>query len=221
METTQLSPRKPRIDGVESRRSILDAAARLATTHGLQGLSIGELATHIGMSKSGLYAHFKSKEELLLATIARAAEIFEEDVARNVPVDAHGLARVFALSEAFLDHLARRVFPGGCFFATTFAEFAVHPGRVRDRILEVKAVWLGQFVAALEQAQCAGEIAADADVEQLVFEITSVLFSANFTWIISEEPAVLEQARVGVRHALERVKVQPRDERLPGILKLS
>src|SRR5215472_1853086 len=74
------APRKPRADGIASRGAILNAAARLATTRGLEGLSIGDLAQHIGMSKSGLYAHFKSKEELELATVETAAEIFERDV---------------------------------------------------------------------------------------------------------------------------------------------
>src|SRR6478609_9902814 len=105
-----LAERKSRADGIESRRTILDAAARLATTHGLEGLSIGELARHIGMSKSGLYAHFKSKEELELATIDAAAEIFVNDVIRRVPDSVRGVARVMALSEAFFQHLARRVF---------------------------------------------------------------------------------------------------------------
>src|SRR6187401_3370881 len=99
--------RKPRDDGQKSRRTILDAAARLATTHGLEELSIGELAQHIGMSKSGLYAHFKSKEELELATIDAAAEIFETDVIRRVPESVRGVDRVMALSEAFFQHLAR------------------------------------------------------------------------------------------------------------------
>src|SRR3954465_15408653 len=90
---------KPRADGVESRRAILTAAASLATTRGLEGLSIGELAQHIGMSKSGLYAHFKSKEELELATIDTAAEIFESDVIRHVPELPGGLTRVRALTE--------------------------------------------------------------------------------------------------------------------------
>src|SRR6187401_3036618 len=108
--------RKPRADGVESRRAILHAAANLATTRGLEGLSIGELAQHIGMSKSGLYAHFKSKEELELATIETAAEVFENDVVRKIPEKVRGIARVTALSEAFFQHLARRVYPGGCFF---------------------------------------------------------------------------------------------------------
>src|ERR1700752_4314489 len=84
--------RKPRDDGQKSRRTILDAAARLATTHGLEELSIGDLAQHIGMSKSGLYAHFKSKEELELATIDTAAEIFHGDVIDKVPKSLRGLA---------------------------------------------------------------------------------------------------------------------------------
>src|SRR5256714_787169 len=90
--------RKPRDDGLRSRHAILDAAARLATTHGLEELSIGDLAQHIGMSKSGLYAHFKSKEELELATIDAAAEVFENDVIRQVPESPRGTARVMALA---------------------------------------------------------------------------------------------------------------------------
>src|SRR5947208_12442294 len=106
--------RKPRADGVQSRRAILRAAAQLATTRGLEGLSIGELAQHIGMSKSGLYAHFKSKEELELATIETAAEVFDRDVLGPASESPGGLKRVLALSEAFLQHLEKRVFPGGC-----------------------------------------------------------------------------------------------------------
>src|SRR6516225_8288857 len=101
LDAGKLAGRKPRADGVESRRTILLAAAELATTRGLEGLSIGELAQHIGMSKSGLYAHFKSKEELELATIETAAGIFEDDVLRKVPESVRGFARVMALSEAF------------------------------------------------------------------------------------------------------------------------
>src|SRR5262245_40747038 len=107
------SGRKRRADGVESRRAILHAAATLATTRGIEGLSLGELAQHIGMSKSGLFAHFKSKEELELATIETAAEVFTAEVLRPAADSPDGLARVAALSEAFLGHLERRVFPGG------------------------------------------------------------------------------------------------------------
>jgi AcrR family transcriptional regulator len=197
--------RKPRDDGQRSRRAILDAAARLATTRGLEGLSIGELAQHIGMSKSGLYAHFKSKEELELATIDTAAEIFEIDVIRRVPESLRGTARVMALSEAFFQHLARRVYPGGCFFATVGAQLAPRPSRARDRVSKLQEAWIAQFIAALRQARDDGEIQPAADLDQLAFEITAMLFRANFAWIMTEEDRVLNQARVGIRGILSRV----------------
>jgi AcrR family transcriptional regulator len=197
--------RKPRADGVESRRTILLAAANLATTRGLEGLSIGELAQHIGMSKSGLYAHFKSKEELELATIETAAEIFERDVLGPAGGSPGGLGRVLALSEAFFGQLERRVFPGGCFFATVSVQLASRPGRPRDRVMELQRRWVEQFAEALNRAVAGGELPRDTDIDQLVFEITAMMIRANFAWIVSGETHVLEQARMGIRHALERV----------------
>jgi AcrR family transcriptional regulator len=196
--------RKPRTDGVESRREILLAAANLATTRGLEGLSIGELARHIGMSKSGLYAHFKSKEELELATIEAAVDIFEKEVL-SVAQGSRGLGRVIALSEAFLKHLERRVFPGGCFFATVSAELASRPGRARDRVLEMQRQWLEQFSAALRQAADSGELPQGADIDQAVFEMTAMMVRANFSWIVTEDTRVLDQARIGIRHVVERI----------------
>jgi AcrR family transcriptional regulator len=181
------------------------AAANLATTRGLEGLSIGELAQHIGMSKSGLYAHFKSKEELELATIETAAEIFEKDVLGPASESPGGLKRVMALSEAFFSHLAKRVFPGGCFFATVAAQLASSPGRVRDRVMEVQKQWFVHFAEALGQAQDEGELPRDADIDQLVFEITAMMVRANFTWIVTGDTRVLDRARIGIRHILERV----------------
>lgn len=202
--------RKVRDDGLKSRRAILDAAARLATCHGLQELSIGDLAQHIGMSKSGLYAHFKSKEELELATIDAAAEVFENDVIRQVPESPRGTARVMALAEAFLQHLARRIYPGGCFFATVGAQLAARPSRARDRVAQLQAAWIAQFIAALHQACDDGDIQPDSDLDQLAFEITAMLFRANFAWIMTEDERVLNQARVGIRGVLSRVVVNIR-----------
>ncbi len=208
-------PRKPRADGIESRRAILDAAARLATVRGLEGLSIGDLAQHIGMSKSGLYAHFKSKEELELATIETAAQIFVEDVIHKVPPTLEGLARVDALCEAFFQHLVRRIFPGGCFFATLAAQLAPRPGRVRDRIMQMQSLWIAQFKRALNQARLAGDLPRDVDRDQLAFEITAMLFRANFAWIVAEDESVLDQARLGVKHVLAHAsqEIRPRAQR--------
>ncbi len=202
--------RKPRADGIAARRAILDAAARLATVRGLVGLSIGDLAQHIGMSKSGLYAHFKSKEELELATIETAAEIFESDVIERVDRSVRGIARVHALTEAFLQHLARRIFPGGCFFATVAAQLAPQPGPVRDRVMHLQSVWVAQFLLALLQARQAGDLPRDADLDQLAFEITAMMFRANFAWIVTEDQHILDQARVGVRNVLSRAAEKTR-----------
>jgi AcrR family transcriptional regulator len=202
------SARKPRADGIQSRRTILDAAARLATVEGLEGLSIGNLAQHIGMSKSGLYAHFKSKEELELATIDTAAEIFAADVIQKVAPSDRGIDRVTALCEAFFQHLLRRIFPGGCFFATVAAQLASHPGRARDRVMRLQSTWVAQFVHALRQACAAGDLPRDTDLSQLAFEITAMLFRANFAWIVTEDDGVLDQARLGVKHVLARAAQQ-------------
>jgi AcrR family transcriptional regulator len=204
-ETPATGGRKPRADGIVSRGVILNAAARLATTRGLDGLSIGDLAQHIGMSKSGLYAHFKSKEELELATIETAAEIFQKDVIDKVPESLGGLPRISALTDAFLQHLERRIFPGGCFFATVTAQLAPHPGRTRDRVMQVQAAWVEQFTSALCQAREGGQIPRDADLDQMAFEITAMMLRANFAWILTEDKCVLEQARAGVENVLSRV----------------
>jgi AcrR family transcriptional regulator len=198
--------RKPRTDGVESRRAILHAAATLATTRGLDGLSLGELAQHIGMSKSGLFAHFKSKEELELATIETAAEVFAAEVLRPAAGSPGGVARVVALSEAFLGHLERRVFPGGCFFATVSVQLASSPGRPRDRVMEFVREWQGQFTDALGQARDSGELPRGADIDQLAFEVTAMLVRANFAWIMTGDPHVLNQARTGIKNALDRAR---------------
>jgi AcrR family transcriptional regulator len=196
--------RKPRADGVQSRQTILHAAAHLATTRGLEALSIGELAQHIGMSKSGLYAHFKSKEELELAAIETAADIFRREVLAPARESPAGLGRVRALAGAFLGHLERRVFPGGCFFASVVAQLAARPGRPRDRAADMLREWEGQFVEAVGDAVRARELPGDTDVGQVVFEVTAMLARANFAWVQAGDAGVLDQARVGIQHVLER-----------------
>src|SRR5262245_34170797 len=179
--------RRPRADGERSRRTILDAAAKLATLEGLEGLSIGRLAEHIGMSKSGLYAHFGSKEELQLATIETAARIFSADVIAPAEQATTPLARVEALCERFLSHVERRVVPGGCFFASAAAEFDTHPGTVRERIAEFQRGWMGLLARHVREAQSAGEL-RDGDPDQLAFELNGYLLMANTAFLLHGDP---------------------------------
>ena len=123
MATT--TERRQRSDGERSRQKILRAAANLATIEGLEGISIGTLAAHIGMSKSGLYAHFGSKEQLQLATIDAALEIFDADVVEPAQSAAGPRERLSNLYDRFLDHVERRVFPGDCFFASAESELGM------------------------------------------------------------------------------------------------
>src|SRR3954447_9853225 len=116
LERTEDRPaRKRRSDGERSRNAILQQAAQLATVEGIAGLSIGRLAEAVGMSKSGLFAHFGSKEELQLATVATAEAVFDEQVIRPVPGTALGRARLESLVDGYLAYVESDIFPGGCF----------------------------------------------------------------------------------------------------------
>jgi AcrR family transcriptional regulator len=199
--TTQTT-RRPRADGERSRHAILDAAARLATVEGLNGLSIGGLADHIGMSKSGLYAHFKSKEELQLATIDTAAALFNAEVVAPAAAAPAGRARLWALSNEFLAHLERGVFPGGCFFASVAAELDTRPGPVRDRIAEFIDTWFGELVEAVQDARAAGEIDSAEDAEQLAFEIDAMLLMGNAAYVMDPGPEALDRARRGIERLI-------------------
>jgi AcrR family transcriptional regulator len=199
---SETHPRKPRSDGERSRNAILREAAKLATVEGLSGLSIARLADAVGMSKSGLFAHFGSKEELQLATIDTASAIFDEEVVAPTRAIRGGLERLLALSERFLWHVEEMVFPGGCFFASVLAEVDTHPGPVRDRALATVEAWTGELVAAARAAQAEGDLDPAADVEQLVFEIDAFLLMANALFVVSRSPETIERARRAIDRLL-------------------
>ncbi len=201
--------------GEASRTSILLAAARLATTRGLDGLSIGDLAAEVGMSKSGLYAHFKSKEELELATIETAAAIFEREVLQPAAAARPGTERLRALVDAFLSHLERKVYPGGCFFAAVASELDTRPGPARDRVVAVLDSWQSLLRQCILDAQASTQIDPGVEVAQAVFEIQAMLLAGNFQFVMTNDPIRLTHARQGVEHVLARIAVreEPRKKR--------
>jgi AcrR family transcriptional regulator len=201
--------------GEASRATILHAAAKLATTKGLDGLSIGDLAAEVGMSKSGLYAHFKSKEELELATIETAVTIFDSEVLQPVARAHAGTQRLEALVDAFLSHLERRVFPGGCFFAAVASELDTRPGPARDRVAMVMDRWQSLLRQCVLDAQASGEIDPKAEVAQAAFEVQAMLLAGNFQFVMTNDPIMLTRAREGVAHVLARLSVAegPRKKR--------
>jgi AcrR family transcriptional regulator len=202
-----------RATGRATRDTILLAAAKLATTRGLEGLSIGDLASEVGMSKSGLYAHFKSKVELELATIETAAGIFEREVLRPAMTAPAGIQRIRALADSFLLHVERRIFPGGCFFAAVAAELDTRPGPARDRVAKMLEDWLSLLRQCFLDAQASGEIDPRADIPQAVFEAEGMLLAANFLFVMRNDAAPLTQARRGLENILSRLSANPPSKR--------
>ena len=199
-----MTERRPRSDGERSRRTILRAAASLATVDGLEGISIGNLAAHIGMSKSGLYAHFGSKEELQLATVETAEEIFGAEVVEPTDRIEDPLERLRALCDAFLSYLERRVFPGGCFFASVEAEFDTHPGAVKDKIVVIQRGWLGLLEQLIADSQAAGRLQPEEDPSQLAFELNAYLLMGNTSFVLHDDPTYLHQARTAINRRLQQ-----------------
>jgi len=192
--------------GERTRRTILGAAAALATQEGLEPLSIARLAEATGMSKSGLFAHFGSKEELQLATVDHAAALFVAEVIAPAREAPRGLARVWALCDRMLDYAERQVFPGGCFFACTAFEFNNRPGPVRDRIQEMLGGWLSYLEHAVEQAQDAGELDRGVSAREIAFQLDAFAQSANARFQLFRDSRVFDEARRAVRERLESLR---------------
>ncbi len=192
-----------RTKGERTRAAILDEAARLATVVGLEGLSIGGLANAIGMSKSGLYAHFGSKQELQLATIDAARETFVTEVLRPALGAPKGIQRLLAACEEFLSHVERRVFPGGCFFSAAAADIGTRPGPVRDAIAAQQREWLALLERLAREAQERGELDPGTDPAQLAFELQALLVAANTSFILQGNTAAFERARGAIRNRVQ------------------
>ena len=196
------APRQPRADGERTRGAILRAAASLATVDGLEGLSIGNLAAATGISKSGLYAHFGSKQELQLATVDEAERIFTAEVVQPALAAHPGVGQLAAACEAFLSYVQRRVFPGGCFFAATALEMGARPGPVKERIAGIQSGFIAQLQAFAATAVAQGELPAHEDPGRLAFELYAILLAADTRFVLNDDPAALDLARRIVRRRL-------------------
>jgi AcrR family transcriptional regulator len=200
----QPAGRKQRSDGARTHAAILDAATRLASIEGIQGLTLGRLAAELGVSKSGLYAHFGSKEQLQLETIDAALKIFDREVMVPAEESPIGKRRLEAMLKAYFSYLERWVFPGGCFFAALLAEIDATSGPLHDKVVAIERGWQAGFVAYVEAAQRAGEIRADEDAAQLAFELYACMELANYHFVLFRDPAVLERGRRAVAKLLDR-----------------
>ena len=193
--------------GERTRQSILEHAVNIASLEGLEGLTIGRLADELKMSKSGLFAHFGSKEELQLATIESARERFIESVFRPALKAERGYPRLMAICRGWLAYVKKGVFPGGCFFAAASFEFDGRPGPLRDAIATVMDAWIDSIEKAVAMAQEEGHLDRDIEPAQLAFEINALFFGANFSYQLRGDRKALERAMEAIEARLESLRV--------------
>ena len=194
--------------GRRTRESILQTAVQLATVEGIDGITIGRLASELGMSKSGLFAHFGSKEELQLATIDTAREIFVETIITPARQAERGLPRLEALMDNWLEYMRREVFKGGCFFDAVRGEYNSRPpGPVRDAVWKDFADWSTILVNRVRSAQAEGHLDPDADPEQVAYELDALGGAANVRFQLDRDEVWFDRARASIRARIEQLRV--------------
>ncbi|WP_327233355.1 TetR/AcrR family transcriptional regulator [Streptomyces sp. NBC_01317] len=204
--------------GNQTRRTILHRAVGIASVEGLEGLSLGRLASELNLSKSGVFDLFGSKEELQLATVRAAVKVFIEHVvqpARDAPA---GLGRLERLCHNWLVYSAQRVFPGGCFFYSVTAEYDARQGKVHDAVASAHGNWFSLVEQMVDQAKETGEVRTATDSPQLAFELVALLEMANAESVLHGNFSCYARAADGIISRLRSVATDP--SALPDTLEL-
>ncbi|WP_433515098.1 TetR/AcrR family transcriptional regulator [Nonomuraea sp. CA-143628] len=197
-----MSPRRSVAEALGTRSAILDRSVAIASLEGLEGLTIGRLATELGMSKSGVIGHFGSKEALQLAVLERAGEVFRAEVWEPVVRIEPGLRRLRALCEEWISYLERGVFPGGCFFVAAAHEFDGRVGAVRDAVAARFDAWRGRLLKETRRAVAAGDLPGGTEADLLVFELNGLVMALNHALQLHGDRQAVVWARRAVRARL-------------------
>ena len=179
----------------KTRQEILRVAMDIASAEGLEGLSIGRLASELKMSKTGIFAHFGSKVQLQLATVDAAKQVFLQQIVQPALKHSRGKARLEAMLENWIGYVERIVFRGGCFFAAASAEFDSRPGAVRDEIANLTKAWLVALQDEIAFARSSGEIRTSVDPVQLAFEVHAYVQEANWAFKLFNDKSAFARAR--------------------------
>jgi AcrR family transcriptional regulator len=188
--------------GDDTRRQILDEALAFASEVGLEAVSIGALAERTSLSKSGLFAHFKSKEALEVAIVDHAADRFVQEVMSPALRAPRGEPRVQALLERWLGWSKARSMPGGCVFVTSISNAGKLPPGVRDRLMQTQKDWLDALATAVRIAMSEGHFRADLDPAQLAHELLSVAYGHHLVARLLGPCASDERWRASIEHLL-------------------
>ena len=196
---------RTRAKGEQTRAGIVDVALAMAARVGLEGLSIGTLADAVGKSKSGVFAHFGSREDLQIAVVREYYRRFEAEVFQPAMREPRGLPRVRALFENWMRHTSAEL-DSGCIFISGAIEFDDRPGPVRDALIEAVETWMAAFTRAIAQAREQGHLAADVDEHQVAFEIHGLILVLHYEARFLQRPGALERAVQGFHNILARYR---------------
>jgi AcrR family transcriptional regulator len=199
---------KSALKGQQTRAAILDAALGLASHKGLEGLSIGALADVTQMSKSGVFAHFGSREELQISVIREYHRRFEEEVFSPAMREPRGLPRLRALFEQWVRRVSVEI-DSGCIYISGAVEFDDRPGPVRDALASMVGAWHAALERAIGQAVEEGQLRADTDAAQMLFEIHGLILALHHDARFLRHPGVLDRARAGFERVI--------GDRLPAV----
>ncbi|HTA16078.1 MAG TPA: TetR/AcrR family transcriptional regulator [Solirubrobacteraceae bacterium] len=190
---------------MRSRATVLERSVQMASSDGLEGLTIGALAAELEVPKSSVFALFGSKEDLQFATLAAARGILIDQVIAPGLASPQGLPRLLAIGDAWCDYLASDVFAGGCFLCAASAEMDGRPGPLRDAVAAVMLEWIAVLSANVETAVAAGDLRPDLDPAAVAFQLNALGMAANWQRQLLEDPSGIEHARACWRTALDRL----------------
>ena len=195
------SPIRPMLKGRQTRAAILEAALALASRKGLEGLSIGALADVTQMSKSGVFAHFGSREELQISVVREYHAKFSEEVFEPALMAPRGLPRLRALFDRWLKRVSIEI-DAGCIYISGAVEFDDRPGPVRDALVDMVQAWQSALDRAIRIAIDEGHLRADTDRQQMLFEVHGLILALHHDARFLRHPGADARARVAFENVL-------------------
>jgi AcrR family transcriptional regulator len=198
-------PRRSNAQAAQTRAAIIDRAVQTASIEGLEGVTIGRLADDLGMSKAGVIGHFGNKSDLQRAAFRQAQKIFTAEVWEPAKDKPKGLPRLSAICDAWIEHVTHSPFPGGCFMCTVATEWDAREGELHDEIRESWRLWLTVLAREAASAREQGDLPADADPQQIAFEVNAVAMALNQSLQLFEDRKAPKRAHRAVRRILHSV----------------
>ncbi len=195
-------PRRSATAVAASRATAVDAAVKLASVEGLEGITIGRLADELAMSKSGLIGRFGDKQAMQRAVLATAIEQFVDAVWRPASEAAPGIRRLEAIVDAWIEHLRAGVFPGGCFVTTASVEYDARPGPLHDDVKAAVRRWLHVLENQARRARDDGDLPADRDPADVAFELHSLASGGSVAARLTGDRDGLDRVRAAMRRAI-------------------